>query len=97
MTTTTISLSVSISNYDSRTSYNISVAWSETLPNTCSGAAGDLYREQYIPHQEYSIVNLNGGSDYDIVVTISNVAGNVTSDRITVTTITVARGKFSFM
>ena len=96
MTTTTISLSVSISNYDSRTSYNISVAWSETLPNSCSGA-GDFYRERYTPNKEYNIVNLNGGSDYDIVVTISNVAGNVTSDRITVTTITVARGKFSFM
>ena len=97
MTTTTISLSVSISNYDSRTSYNISVALSETLPNSCSGAAGDFSTERYTPNKEYNIVNLNGGSDYDIVVTISNVAGNVTSDRITVTTITVARGKFSFM
>ena len=85
MTTTTISLSVSISNYDSRTSYNISVAWSETLASSCSGAAGDFYREQYTPDKEYSIVNLNGGSDYDIVVTISNVAGNVTSNRTTIT------------
>ena len=67
------------------------MAWSETLPNTCSGA-GDFHREQYTPNKEYNIVNLNGGSDYDIVVTISNAAGNVTSDRITVITITVARG-----
>ena len=83
-----ISLSVTLSSYDSRTNYNISVAWSETLPNSCSGEAGDSHRERYTPNKEYSITNLNAGSDYDIVVAITNVAGSITSNGITVTTMT---------
>ena len=84
MTSTTISLSVSISNYDS--SYTINVTWIETLLNPCSDERdiSDHYMEEYIPTMEYNI--MRNYADYDITVTITNAAGSITSDTVNVTT-----------
>ena len=82
VTSTTISLSVSISNYDSNTHYNITVTWIETLLNLCSDET-DHYIEEYIPTMEYNIIK--NYADYNITVTITNVAGSIISDVVSVT------------
>ena len=86
VTNTTISLNVSISNYDSNTHYNITVTWIETLLNTCSDETeiSDNYTKDYIPTMEYNIMKDYG--DYNITVTITNAAGSITSDTVNVTT-----------
>ena len=91
VTNTTISLSVSISNYDSNTHYDITVTWIETLLNPCSDERdiSDHYMEEYIPTMEYNI--MKNYADYDITVTITNAAGSITSD--TVNVITMREGK----
>ena len=87
MTSTTISLSVSISNYDSNIPYTINVTWIETLLNPCSDERdiSDHYMEEYIPTMEYNIIMKNY-ADYNITVTITNAAGSITSDTVNVTT-----------
>ena len=82
VTSTTISLSVSISNYDSNTHYNITVTWIETFLNLCSDEM-DHYIEEYIPTMEYNI--MKNYADYNITVTITNAAGSITSDVVSVT------------
>ena len=82
VTSTTISLSVSISNYDSNTHYNITVTWIETLLNLCNDEM-DHYIEEYIPTMEYNI--MKNYADYNITVTITNAAGSITSDVVSVT------------
>ena len=91
VTSTTISLSVSISNYVSSTSYTINVTWIETLLNPCSDERdiSDHYMEEYIPTMEYNI--MKNYADYNITVTITNAAGCITSD--TVNVITMREGK----
>ena len=83
VTSTAISLNVSISNYDSNTHYNITVTWVETLLNPCSDET-DHYIEEYLPTMEYDI--MKNYADYNITVTITNAAGNITSDTVNVTT-----------
>ena len=55
VTTTTISLSVSISNYVSNNPYTINVTWIETLLNPCSDETdiSDSYTKEYI---QWSII-----------------------------------------
>ena len=91
VTSTTISLSVSISNYDSNIPFTITVTWVETLLNPCSDETeiSDHYMEDYIPTVEYNI--MKNYADYNITVTITNAAGSVTSD--TVNVITMREGK----
>ena len=94
MASTTISLSVSISNYYlnipfnyvSNTSYTINVTWIETLLNPCSDERdiSDSYTKEYIPTMEYNI--MRDYADYNITVTITNAAGSITSDTVNVTT-----------
>ena len=86
MTSTTISLSVSISNYDSNIPYTINVTWIETFLNPCSDERdiSDHYTKEYIPTMEYNI--MKDYADYDITVTITNAAGSITSDTVNVTT-----------
>ena len=86
VTSTTISLSVSISNYDSNIPYTITVTWIETLLNPCSDETeiSGHYIEDYIPTMEYNI--MKDYADYDnITVTITNAAGSITSDVVSVT------------
>ena len=77
VTSTTISLSVSISNYDSKTktNYTINVTWIETLLNPCSDERdiSGHYIEEYIPTMEYNI--MKNYAEYNITVTITNAAG----------------------
>ena len=86
MTNTTISLSVSISNYDLNIPFTITVTWIETLLNPCSDETdiSDHYIEEYIPTMEYNI--MKDYADYNITVTITNAAGSITSDTVNVTT-----------
>ena len=79
VTSTTISLSVSISNYDSNTSYTITVTWITSLLNPCNDHG--QYMEEYIPTMEYTIMKKY--ADYNITVTITNAAGSVSSDTAT--------------
>ena len=92
VTTTTISLSISISNYNSTTGYNITIAWSQT---SCIDGAGikDAFEGQYntISKMMYTIRDVYPGGDYSIRVTITNVAGSVTSDIVNVSTITTGK------
>ena len=92
VTSTTISLSVSINNYDSNIPYTITVTWVETFLNPCSDERdiSDHYIEEYIPTMEYNTIMKNY-ADYNITVTITNAAGSVTSD--TVNVITMREGK----
>ena len=92
VTNTTISLNVSISNYDSNTNYTISVTWVEILLNPCSDETdiSDSYTKEYIPTMEYNII-MKKYADYNITVTITNAAGSITSD--TVNVITMREGK----
>ena len=85
VTSTTISLSVSISNYDSNIPYTINVTWVETLLNPCSDETeiSEHYIEDYIPTMEYSI--MKDYADYNITVAITNAAGSITSDVVSVT------------
>ena len=91
VTSTTISLSVSISNYVSNIPYTITVTWVETLLNPCSDERdiSDHYTKEYIPTIEYNI--MKDYADYNITVTITNAAGSITSD--TVNVITMREGK----
>ena len=91
VTSSAVSLNVSISNYDSNTSYNITVTWVETFLNPCNDGTdiSDHYIEDYIPTMEYSI--MKNYADYDITVTITNAAGSITSDVVNV--ITMREGK----
>ena len=91
VTSTTISLSVSISNYDLNIPFTITVTWVETLLNPCSDERdiSGHYIEEYIPTMEYNIMKDYG--DYNITVTITNAAGSVTSDVVNV--ITMREGK----
>ena len=84
VTSTTISLSVSISNYDSNIPFTITVTWVETLLNLCSDERdiSDHYMEEYIPTMEYNIMKKY--ADYNITVTITNAAGSITSDTVNV-------------
>ena len=93
MTTTTISLNVSVDNYNSKTSYNATVTWTVRLINRCNNKTdvGGFHIEGYVPTVEYSITNIYPESDYDIIVTITNAAGNVTSDNVDVTTMTTGK------
>ena len=86
VTSTTISLSVSISNYDLNIPYTINVTWIETFLNPCSDERyiSGHYMEEYIPTMEYNIMKNYG--DYNITVTITNAAGSITSDTVNVTT-----------
>ena len=86
VTSTAISLNVSISNYDSNTSYTINVTWVETLLNPCSDETdiSGHYIEDYIPTMEYDI--MKDYADYNITVTITNAAGSITSDVVNVIT-----------
>ena len=81
VTSTTISLSVSISNYDSNIPYTITVSWI----NPCSDETdiSDHYTKEYIPTMEYNIIK--NYADYNITVTIINAAGSITSDVVSVT------------
>ena len=85
VTSTTISLSVSISNYDSNIPYTITVTWVETFLNPCNDETdiSDHYIEEYIPTMEYNI--MKDYADYNITVTITNAAGSITSDVVSVT------------
>ena len=91
VTNTTISLSVSISNYISNISYTINVTWVKTLLNPCSDERdiSDHYIEEYLPTMECII--MKDYADYNITVTITNAAGSITSD--TVNVITMREGK----
>ena len=91
VTSTTISLSVSISNYDSNIPYTINVIWVETLLNPCSDEKdiSGHYIEEYLPTMEYNI--MKNYAEYNITVTITNAAGSITSD--TVNVITMREGK----
>ena len=91
VTSTTISLSVSISNYDLNIPYTINVTWIETFLNPCSDERyiSDHYIEEYIPTMEYNI--MKDYADYNITVTITNSAGSITSDVVNV--ITMREGK----
>ena len=84
-TTTTISLNISISNYNSTTGYNITIAWNQT---SCDDGAGikDAFEGQY-NRMSYTIREVYPGGDYSIRVTITNVAGSVTSDIVNASTI----------
>ena len=86
VTSTTISLSVSISNYDSNIPYTITVTWVETLLNPCSDERdiSGHYIEEYLPTMEYNI--MKNYADYNITVTITNAAGSITSDTVNVPT-----------
>ena len=86
MTSTTISLSVSISNYDLNIPFTITVTWVETFLNPCSDETeiSEHYIEEYIPTMEYTI--MKNYADYNITVTITNAAGSITSDTVNVTT-----------
>ena len=86
MTSTTISLSVSISNYDLNIPFTITVTWIEILLNPCSDETeiSDHYMEEYIPTMEYNIMKKY--ADYNITVTITNAAGSITSDTVNVPT-----------
>ena len=86
VTSTTISLSVSISNYDANIPYTITVTWVVTLLNLCSDGtdiSGHYIIEEYIPTMEYTI--MKNYAEYNITVTITNEAGNITSDTVNVT------------
>ena len=91
MTSTTISLNVSIGNYDTSIPYTINVTWIETFLNPCSDETDirDSYTKEYIPTMEYNI--MKDYADYNITVTITNAAGSITSD--TVNVITMREGK----
>ena len=91
--TTTITLNVSVGNYNSKTSYNATVTWTVRLINCCNNKTdvGGFHIEGYVPTVEYSITNIYPESDYDIIVTITNAAGNVTSDNVDVTTMTTGK------
>ena len=91
VTYTTISLSVSISNYVSNNPYTINVTWNETLLNPCSDETdiNGHYTKEYIPTMEYNI--MKNYADYNITVTITSAAGSITSD--TVNVITMREGK----
>ena len=86
MTSTTISLNVSIGNYDLNIPFTITVTWIETLLNPCSDETeiSDNYTKDYIPTMEYTI--MKDYADYNITVTITNAAGSITSDTVNVTT-----------
>ena len=86
VTSTTISLSVSISNYVSNNPFTITVTWVETLLNPCSDETDTIghYIEEYIPTMEYNI--MKNYADYNITVTITNAAGSITSDTVIVAT-----------
>ena len=92
VTTTTIPLKVEISNYNSTTGYNITIAWSQT---SCDDGTGikDVFQGQYnnISRMMYSLTEVSPGGDYSIRVTIANVAGSVTSDIVNVSTITTGK------
>ena len=70
---------MSISNYDSRSDYDITVVWTQTSCDDGTGINGQLV-EQYMPAVDYSITEVYAGGDYDITVMISNVAGSVASN-----------------
>ena len=91
VTSTAISLSVSISNYDLNIPFTITVTWVETLLNPCSDETdiSGHYIEEYLPTMEYNI--MKNYADYNITVTITNAAGSITSD--TVNVITMREGK----
>ena len=61
------------------------------LLNLCSDERdiSEHYIEEYIPTMEYNI--MKNYADYNITVTITNVAGSITSD--TVNVITMREGK----
>ena len=91
--TTTISLNVSVGNYNSKTSYNTTVTWTVRLINRCNNKTdvGGFHIEGYVPTVEYSITNIYPESDYNITVTITNAAGNATSEIVNVTTMTTGK------
>ena len=93
VTTTTISLNVSVGNYNSKTSYNATVTWTVRLINRCNNKTdvGGFHVEGYVPTVEYSITEIYPESYYNITVTITNAAGNVTSDNVDVTTMTTGK------
>ena len=78
-------MSVTISNYDSRTDYNITIVWTQTSCDDGTGISGQFV-EQYMPAMIYSITEVYAGGDYDITVMISNIAGSVASDILNVST-----------
>ena len=91
VTTTTIPLSISISNYNSATDYNITIAWNQTSCDAEAGIKG-LFEGQYtMSKMMYSIMDVYPGGDYSIRVTITNVAGSVTSDIVNASTITTGK------
>ena len=73
------------------TGYNITIAWNQTSCDDEAGIKG-LFEGQYntLLRMSYTIREVYPG-DYSIRVTITNVAGSVTSDIVNVSTIT--RGK----
>ena len=91
MTTTTISLSLSISNYNSATGYNITIAWNQTSCDDGAGIKGLLEGKYTMTRMAYSIMDVYPGGDYSIRVTVTNVAGSVTSDIVNVSTMTTGK------
>ena len=86
VTTTTISLNISISNYNSATDYDITIAWNQTSCDSEAGIKG--FEGQYsVSKMMYTIMHVYPGGDYSIRVTITNVAGSVTSDIVNASTI----------
>ena len=67
------------------------MTWVETFLKPCSDERhiSDLYLQEYLPTMEYNI--MKDYADYNITVTITNVAGSITSDVVNV--ITMIEGK----
>ena len=72
------------------TDYNITIAWNQTSCDAEAGIKG-LFEGQYMPRMNYSITEVYPGGDYSIRVTITNVAGSVTSDIVNASTITTGK------
>ena len=82
---TTISLSISVD--DTQVENYVFVTWQILSP--CSDSENGYTTNITTASTEFVILVITGldeGSTYNIVVTVANVAGNVTSDPITATT-----------
>ena len=84
---TTISLSISV-DYMPVGNYTLNVTWEKLSP--CSDSENGYNMTVAPASTEFVIQVITGldeGSTYNIVVTVANVAGNVTSDPFTATTV----------
>ena len=84
--TTTISLNISVA-YMPVGNYTVNVTWEKLFP--CSDSENGYIMNVTAASTEYVILVITGldeGSSYNITVTVTNTAGNATSDPINATT-----------